>query len=47
MAGLCDRYRDLLADPSTFDARTLEELLDSGVVPAKTTAALRERYLPG
>jgi hypothetical protein len=38
------RYRQLLADDSTFAAMTLEELLDSGVLPAAET--LRERYLP-
>ncbi len=38
------RYRQLLADDSTFATMTLEELLDSGVVPAAET--LRERYLP-
>jgi hypothetical protein len=40
----CDRYRDLLANESTFDSTTLEELLGAGVLPA--AAALRERYLP-
>jgi hypothetical protein len=43
----CARYRDLLADRSTFSSVTVEELLDARVLPAKTTAALRERYLPG
>jgi len=42
----CERYRALLADDSTFSAMTLEGLLDAGVIPARTTAALRERYLP-
>jgi hypothetical protein len=40
----CAQYRALLADKSTFDSTTLEELLDADVLPA--TAALRERYLP-
>jgi len=26
---------------------TIEELLDAGVLPARTAAALRDRYLPG
>jgi PD-(D/E)XK nuclease superfamily protein len=42
----CERYRALLANDSTFSATTLEGLLDAGVIPARTTAALRERYLP-
>jgi len=46
IAELCARYRGLLRDPSAFDAVTLEDLLDSGALPATTTAALRERYLP-
>jgi hypothetical protein len=43
---MCARYRELLADPSTFASMTLEELLAAKALPAKTTAALRERYLP-
>jgi hypothetical protein len=43
----CARYQDLLADPSTFDAITLEDLLAAGALPKRTTAALRERYLHG
>jgi hypothetical protein len=42
-AEACARYRSLLVDSSTFTAVTLEELLDSDVLPA--TAALRERYV--
>jgi hypothetical protein len=42
----CDQYRALLADDSTFSSMTLEELLDAHVLPARLTAALRERYLP-
>ena len=41
----CARYRDLLADQSTFSSMTLEELLDADVLPPRTAAALRERYL--
>jgi PD-(D/E)XK nuclease superfamily len=47
VAGMCDRYRGLLADTSTFASVTLEDLLGAKALPAKTTAALRERYLPG
>ena len=43
----CGRYRDLLADDSSFDSATVEQLLDAGVLPAQTTAALNVRYLPG
>jgi hypothetical protein len=45
-AGLV-RYRGMLADPATFATITLETLLDAGVLPPKTTDALRARYLPG
>jgi hypothetical protein len=43
----CTRYQDLLADRSTFSTMTIEELLDTSVLPNQTTAALRERSLPG
>ena len=46
VADMCARYRELLADESTFASMTLEELLDANVLPARTTAALRARYLP-
>jgi hypothetical protein len=46
MADLCDRYRALHADESTFASVTLEELLDAGALPAATVAALRDRYVP-
>jgi hypothetical protein len=45
-ADACARYRDLLADQSTFSSVTIEEILDANVLPAQTTAALRERYVP-
>jgi hypothetical protein len=45
-AGLCARYRELLADQSTFSSITLEDLLDADALPRKTTAALRDRYIP-
>ncbi|HWC68072.1 MAG TPA: hypothetical protein VG478_08410 [Acidimicrobiales bacterium] len=41
------RYRSMLRDTSTFASVTVEELLDADALPAPTTAALRERYLPG
>jgi hypothetical protein len=40
-----ERYRDLLADDTTFATMTLEELLDSGTLPADTVRLLRDRYL--
>jgi hypothetical protein len=46
VADACARYRDLLVDSSTFSSVTLEELLAANVLPAQTTAALRDRYLP-
>jgi hypothetical protein len=46
VADLCSRYRGLLADETTFSSLALEELLDAGVHPAATAAALRERYVP-
>jgi hypothetical protein len=45
-AGGCERYRGLLANDSTFSSMTLEGLLDASAIPARSTAALRERYLP-
>jgi hypothetical protein len=45
-ADACNRYRDLLADRSTFASMTVEELLDAGVLPARTASALRKRYIP-
>ena len=45
-ADACARYRDLLLDQSTFSSATIEELLGSGVLPARTATALRERYIP-
>jgi hypothetical protein len=46
-ADACDRYGALLVDESTFGSSTLEELLDTDVLPKRTVRALRERYLPG
>ncbi len=45
-ADACARYRELLADESTFSSVTIEELLDAGVLPGRTVTALRDRYLP-
>lgn len=45
-ADACDRYRDLLVDQSSFSSMTVEELLDADVLPARTAAALRKRYIP-
>jgi hypothetical protein len=47
VASLCERYRELLSNGSTFASSTVEELLEAGVLPARTTAAVHERYLPG
>jgi hypothetical protein len=46
-ADACSRYEALLTDRSTFGSATLEKLIGSGMLPARTAAALRERYLPG
>jgi PD-(D/E)XK nuclease superfamily protein len=46
-ADACSRYRALLVDQSTFSSVTVEDLLDANVLPARTTTALRKRYLPG
>lgn len=45
LADMCSRYRELLAERATFSATTIEELLDSDVLPAQATMALRERYI--
>ena len=39
------RYRDTLADDTTFATTTLEALLDSATLPKPTVKLLRERYL--
>jgi hypothetical protein len=46
VADLCSRYRNLLADESSFSSLTMEALLDVDVLPADMAAKLRERYLP-
>jgi hypothetical protein len=45
-AEACTRYRDLLADQSTFSSMTVEELLDADVLPTRTARAFRKRYIP-
>ncbi len=46
LADACARYRALLADRSTFSSITLEEVMDTGALPAPTLSALRDRYIP-
>jgi hypothetical protein len=46
-ADACNRYRALLADQSTFASMTVEEVVDADALPAQTTTALRQRYIPG
>jgi hypothetical protein len=46
-ADACARYRDLLMDHSTFSSVITEALLDADALPAKTSAAMRDRYLLG
>jgi hypothetical protein len=43
----CARYRDLLADESTFATITLDDLLAADALPSPTTAAVGARYLVG
>jgi hypothetical protein len=45
MADMCARYQVLLRDPATFRSTTLEDVLDSGVLPARSVRSLRERYV--
>jgi hypothetical protein len=45
-ADACSRYRALLVDESTFSSVTVEELLDADVLPSRSAATLRKRYLP-
>jgi hypothetical protein len=47
LAAACARYRALLENESTFSSMTLDELLDSKVLPTETTAALSDRYVRG
>jgi hypothetical protein len=46
-ADACARYRALLVDEATFSAVTVEDLLDSGALPAPTVATFRDRYAHG
>jgi hypothetical protein len=45
-ADACTRYQALLKDGSTFSPMTLEELLGAKALSARTTTALRRRYIP-
>ena len=47
VAGACRRYANLLVDQATFSSLTIEELLAAKALPTRTTAVLRERYIPG
>jgi hypothetical protein len=40
-----ERYRSLLSRPETFEVRTIESLLDAGVLPETLSEAFRQRYL--
>jgi hypothetical protein len=44
-ADACSRYRALLTDDSSFASATVEQLLDAGVLPARTAKSLRRRYI--
>jgi hypothetical protein len=44
LVDMCNRYRELLDDDATFATLTLEDVLESGVLPASNV--LSERYLP-
>jgi hypothetical protein len=46
MADADARYRDLLADDSTFASMTLEDMIVADVLPTAAESALRKRYLP-
>jgi hypothetical protein len=41
----CNRYADLLTDPSTFASITIEELLENAALPPKVATVLRDRYV--
>ena len=45
MASAASRYREVLRDTSTFEARTIEDLIASpGALDPATIDALRDRY---
>ena len=46
LAEACSRYRALLVEQTTFSSVKVEVLLKTNALPAKTAAALRDRYLP-
>ena len=43
----CARYRELLANSSTYGSMTIEELMQGNALPKDTAARLRGRYLRG
>jgi hypothetical protein len=45
VADLCESYRALLLDQSTFTSMTIEELLGAGALPRSTVTTLRDRYI--
>jgi hypothetical protein len=47
MVDLCTRYRELLADRSSFLPLTLDDVLRTSALPRASRAELGERYLPG
>lgn len=38
------RYREVLKDGSTFDTRTVEQLIDAHVLPSELEKSFRQRY---
>lgn len=44
-ADACNRYRALLTDDSAFASATVEQLLEAGVLSARTAKSLRARYI--
>jgi len=41
-----ERYREVLTDAATFEARTIESLIDvDDALPERVVRAFRERYL--
>ncbi|MEO6572019.1 MAG: hypothetical protein ABIO83_10800 [Ilumatobacteraceae bacterium] len=45
VAEMLDGYRAFLADTTTFHTLRLDDLVESGVLPAATTDAVRRRYI--
>lgn len=44
-ADAAERYRNLLTDATTFQYRTIESLLDAGLLPSGDAKAFRDRYV--